>query len=431
MPAAWLLLAWAVPAPDRRAALLSWPRRLLAVAPFLAVDVRYAAGVLRSIEGSAHAGFAVAGLPPWTYFLTELRAVATYLRLLLWPSGQNFDWDFPVSRSLAEPAVLLCGLLLASLAGGAVALVLASRRLGPEAAGAARVAGFGVLFFLLVLSPTSSVVPLADALVEHRTYLAAWGVLVAVAVAGERAVAWAERLGARRAAFGGAVVLAAVWAALAVALHRRNAVWETQLALWSDTVAKSPAKAGPHLNLGYALRVAERHDEAIAEYRKALLCAPDEARAVEIVRNLSAALIFQGRNDEAIATLEQALPQAPQDSGLLTNLAVAWGAKGTPALARFYANAAVVANPDQGHAWNLLGYLALGDGDLPAARDALERAVALDPDVGIRHYNLGTVFERQRDLPSACAEWGRALEARLEVSKRAEIERIMQGRCAR
>jgi tetratricopeptide (TPR) repeat protein len=432
MPAAWLLLAWAVPAPEGRGALLSWPRRLLAVAPFLAVEVPYAAGILRSIEGSGHAGFSVAGLSPWTYLLTQLRAVATYLRLLLWPAGQNVDWDFPVSRSLAEPAVLLCGLLLASLAGGAVALVLSARRLrGEPAGGAARVAGFGVLFFLLALSPTSTVVPLADVLGEHRVYLAAWGILTAIAVAGERVVAWAERLGKRRAALGGAVVIAAVWAALALALHRRNAVWETQLALMSDAVAKSPEKAGPHLSLGYALRVAGRHDEAIAEYRKALPCARDEAEAMKIVRNLGAALIWAGRNDEAIGVLEQALPEAPRDSDLLTNLAVAWGAKGNAELARFYAHAAVAADPDQGGAWNLLGRLALGDDDLPTARDALERAVALDPDAGIRHYNLGRVLERQRNLEGACAEWGRALEVNLEGPKRAEIERIVQRTCAR
>jgi tetratricopeptide (TPR) repeat protein len=431
MPAAWLLLAWAVPAPERRGALLSWPQRLLAVAPFLAAEVPYAAGVLRSIEGSGHAGFSMAGLTPWTYLLTQVRAVATYLRLLLWPAGQNVDWDFPVSRSLAEPAVLLCVLLLASLAAGAVALVLVARRLRPEAAGAARVAGFGALFFLLALSPTSSVVPLADPLVEHRVYLAAWGILTAVAVAGERIVAWAGRLGARRAALGGALIVAAVWAAQALALHRRNAVWETQLALMADAVAKSPEKAGPHLSLGYALRVAGRHDEAIEEYRKALLLARDEGQVLRIQRNLAAALIWSGRNDEAIAVLEQALPDAPQDSDLLTNLAVAWSGNGNAALARFYANAAVAADPDQGGAWNLLGRLALGDDDLPTARDALERAVALDPDVGIRHYNLGRVLERQRDLAGACAEWGRALEASLEGSKRAELERIVQGSCVR
>jgi len=50
------------------------------------------------------------------------------------------------------------------------------------------------------------------------------------------------------------VVLAA-WAALTLALHARNAVWETDLALWADAVSKSPAKARPHANLGYALAV--------------------------------------------------------------------------------------------------------------------------------------------------------------------------------
>ncbi len=45
-------------------------------------------------------------LPPLTYFLTDPRAIAVYLRLLVWPAGQNVDRS-PRRRS-AKRAVSNC-----------------------------------------------------------------------------------------------------------------------------------------------------------------------------------------------------------------------------------------------------------------------------------------------------------------------------------
>ncbi len=422
LPAAWLLLVIVVPAPERRAELLSWRARSLALLPFAALDALFSARLLLGLGAASDAGFNLPQLPPLTYFLTELRAIAVYLRLLVWPAGQNVDWDFPLSRALAGPAVVLALLLLLALAAGAVALALAARRRGTEDAAASRVAAFGVLWFFVLLSVTSSFVPLADVISEHRVYLASWGAFIAVAVLAERLLA---RVPAPRHAAFGLVGLLALWTVLAIALHRRNAVWESRLALWTDAVSKSPAKARPNMNLGFALKELGRNDESIAAYRKAVeLARGDPDLEVRIHRDLAAALLSSRRIDEALDVLGRAAAIQPNDPGTLTNLAAAFGAKKDFPRARAYALRALLVDPSQGYAWNVLGSIQLEEGDLAGARASLERAMALDPDVGVRGYSLGKVLLRQGDRAGACAAWARALGGGLTPSLRAEVDRL-------
>jgi hypothetical protein len=79
------------------------------------------------------------------YLVTRVPVVATYLRLLAFPAGQNVDHDFPRYGSLAEPRGAASLLLLGSLAAGAAWLYRASgtaplrRKVDP----AARLVSFG------------------------------------------------------------------------------------------------------------------------------------------------------------------------------------------------------------------------------------------------------------------------------------------------
>jgi Flp pilus assembly protein TadD len=78
----------------------------------------------------------------------------------------------------------------------------------------------------------------------------------------------AFRLGA------GAILL--VLAALTVA---RNQVYASEIALWEDTVRKSPNKARVHNNLGYAYHLAGRNQDALREYKAALRFDPQYIKA--------------------------------------------------------------------------------------------------------------------------------------------------------
>src|SRR5262249_10497564 len=104
-------------------------------------------------------------LSPWPYLLTETRVLVRYVRLIFLPIGLNLDYDFRPSSSVFDPAVLASIVFLLAL----LSLAWWLRRRQP-------VLAFSILWFFVTLSPTSSVVPIADVIFEHRLYLPLAGV---------------------------------------------------------------------------------------------------------------------------------------------------------------------------------------------------------------------------------------------------------------
>jgi tetratricopeptide (TPR) repeat protein len=71
-----------------------------------------------------------------------------------------------------------------------------------------------------------------------------------------------------------------------------------------------PGDAHARYNLGNALRLVDREDEAITQYQMALKIIPDD---VSIHFNLASALWHKGRPEEALVQFQEALKLAPAD----------------------------------------------------------------------------------------------------------------------
>jgi len=165
-------------APLRRRAL----RALALVAPLLALGAWSASLHFRSFAENpgGGAGFSETPLSAGAYFLTQLRVHWLYLRLLAWPRGLAFDRFFEPSLG-PDGAVLAAGAGVVALLALA-ALLWARAERSPDPRPAERVAAFGILFWFVALSPTSSFVPVTDLAVEHRVYLASLGPFLAATV---------------------------------------------------------------------------------------------------------------------------------------------------------------------------------------------------------------------------------------------------------
>ena len=128
----------------------------------------YAAfAVFRMLASAGTAGFTVATFKWYQYAFTEARAIFTYIRMAIWPSGLSLDHDFATSYTILEHGAICWMILLAALVATSIIL----RRRYPLFC-------FGLLMFLICLAPTSSVVPLDDALVERRMYLPLIGLIL-------------------------------------------------------------------------------------------------------------------------------------------------------------------------------------------------------------------------------------------------------------
>jgi tetratricopeptide (TPR) repeat protein len=311
--------------------------------------------VWRLLRTADTAGFALKDLPWHHYFFTQGRAIWQYIRLFLLPWGQNVDPDFPVSRTLLDHGALFGLLGLAALAAAAVW----GRRRFP-------LASYGFLLFLLLLAPTSSVMPIADPLAERRLYLPMIGLLLA-------AMDFLRRWKAPpRTVAAAMVALLVVEGALA---HRRNEVWSSDLALWTDSVAKSPNKSRPHFQLGFAYFSHGRCAEALAEYQTAARLSPPEYR---LLTNLGMA---HGCLDQWAPALEEFRQAQPLRNGphvwALIGLAEAKLGHREQALAAFDTAEKLGAAYDTTYAYR--GDLYAAAGDWAAADREYRRALALNP----------------------------------------------------
>jgi tetratricopeptide (TPR) repeat protein len=300
--------------------------------------------------------------------LTQLRVVAFYASLVVWPlpSRLNLLHEFPLSHSLLDPpSTLLSAGLLAALAAAGVAC---ARRARPLA--------FGLAWCALHLLLESVLLPVAPAF-EHRMALplaglcvaAAWGVF---ALVGGRA----------RAAL--ALGLAAV-ALLGAATRARNAVWSDQQVFWADVAAKSPGLVAPHNNLGLSLYAAGRLAEAEASFRRALALDPDDA---EVLNNLGNLELARGERAAAQAHFRAALAAAPAHHRALYSLGMTLAQDGRLDEARPLVEAALRAAPQEAAIWDGLGSIARAQGREAEAEQAYRQSLALDPDYAFARAHL-------------------------------------------
>ena len=154
-------------------------------------DAKYAAPKVKAGLGTKEldysAGFKVSAVTPKEYLYTQFNVMTYYIGLIAFPAKQNLDYDFPWSKELMKapqvaegtvlntplPAPFVSLLILAAIAAAAFYMIISTQK-APESR--KRVAGFFILWYFIILSPTSSIVPIIDAIYEHRVYLPSLGV---------------------------------------------------------------------------------------------------------------------------------------------------------------------------------------------------------------------------------------------------------------
>lgn len=381
-------------------------RALAIAAPLLALGAWSASLHFRSFaaDPGSGVGFSETALGPAAYLLTQFRVVWLYLRLLAWPDALAFDRYFPASHGV-DAEVIAAGIGLLALAGLAVFLWIRAER-ADGARPAARLASFGILFWFVVLSPTSSFVPVADLAVEHRVYLASLGAILA-AVAGADALLH-RLLPAPRSAIASGALATLVLVALGVGLASRARVWSSSELLWRNSAEASPDNARSWTNLGLALQRQGDRSGAEKAYSRAWTVVREPGRAASLARNHSSVLIEAGRTVEALSVLDRGLALAPGEPSLHANRAAALAKLGRNAEALEEARRAAAAAPGNPLMRNLLGQALTVTGDWPGALSEFQAAEAIDPGNPLYPVSAGIALTRLDRRDDACAAFRRA-----------------------
>jgi len=196
----------------------------------------------------------------YEYLVTQFTAWWHYVARWVAPISLVADnLAYPVYRSWREPVVLLA-------AGGwllVIALLVAAWRRAPWLT-------FVAIATLALLSPTSSIAPLAEMVNEHRPYLAIGVLWLGVAIPSAQLVRLALTPSARAI---GAAALVILMASLGALTWRRNTVFHTAGAYWKDILDKAPSSRA-HLNYGLSRMQAGDYPNALKHYRLSLEEAP-------------------------------------------------------------------------------------------------------------------------------------------------------------
>lgn len=246
------------------------------------------------VTAGAGVGFDLAAVSPAEYVLTQPRVIWEYLRLVLWPVGLNFDRDFPVSTDFD---------IVTIAAWGALALI-ATVALYHARNAPALYWAFG---FLILIVPTSSVIPLSDVFAERRVYLPMLSLSLALGL-----------LLRRRTRF----LLPLVGLVLGGLAFDRARVWRNEETLWRDTVAMPPGKVRPKLQLARALelRGSPAWEERLALLLEARRLAPN---AFEVVTEIGVFYLRTGRATDARREFEVILNADPNGAQALANYGAA------------------------------------------------------------------------------------------------------------
>ena len=227
--------------------------------------------------------FGMARHGPLEYAFTQPRVILHYVRLAFWPVGQLFDYAWPITRSPADASVPLAAVALL-----AILAAIGLWRQWPW--------GWVACGFFIVLSPTSSFLPLGNVAAEYRMYLplaalvslvvgVAWAILAdALERRGDTAAESRRRLWPWAAGCVAGVVIAG----LCLATQRRNEIYHDRENLWNEVLERAPHNPRGHVSAAFSALDRGDIDRALVHAESAIRSDPTSSAYDRLANSLLA-----------------------------------------------------------------------------------------------------------------------------------------------
>lgn len=374
---------------------------------------------------------AVSVLSPAETVFSSLATLWLYLGKMILPVNLTAYITNPPAASLLDPRA----------AAGAVVLALAVFALVRVWKRGDRPLAFTLTFALVSLLPLANIVrisgPADMGFPAAERFL--YGPSIALIAAGAALVSYLLRGRRPRAVLAASAVLV-----LAVLTVHRNAVWRDEGALFEDALSSSPKAPLLWNNLGICRSREGRHSEAVESLRRAAGLSGFSPR---VLVNLASALREAGRIKESLDVLDQAASRGVVPAAVRHNRGKALSALGDHRAAASELEEALKLHPGRveimidlaetfkrlgmyeragqvylraldlhpsAAIWSNLGVVRKLGGDLPGAREAFQRTIALDPRSSAARGNYGALLARMGLYSEA--------EKELEAARRLDPE---------
>jgi tetratricopeptide (TPR) repeat protein len=321
------------------------------------------------------------------YLITQPYVALLYFKFFFWPASLSADYDLSPFTSTNDSRFWI-GVGFLSLL---LAMSILCARLRKT-----RVIAFGMLWFLIALLPTS-LFPLAEAMNDHRAFLAYVGLVIGVAGA---AVLFLQLRIFRRtsATIALASTILLLLCTCGFATFRRNRVWRDEETLWRDVTIKSPRNPRGLMNYGNTLMAKGDFADALDYFHRARQIAPDYP---VLLINLAVAEDMTNQGATAEQHFQEALRLAPNSPDSYT----------------FYARS-LIAHSRIAEGRTLLGgALKLSPSDV-TARELLAKAGAAHAKEGSESYLAASLeYYRQKRYVDTIAACEAALKLRPDYAE--------------
>ncbi len=374
------------------------------------------------------------GPSPIRYLLTQPFVIVHYCYNFILPVNLVVDTDWTLIPSYTDVR-LFAGLLFVG------ALLYIAYRC--STARETRPISFGILWFFIALIPSSSLMPFAEVLNDHRTFFPYIGLFLA-SITGLKI--WLGRLNSTRlriiTAMGLIFLSVHAWGT-----YQRNEVWHSEESLWKEATIKAKGNTRAWLNYGNILMAQGRFAEARACFEESIRLSPlylyayinlaivksstgdlagadaDFKRAIQIDPNIPEGYAFyarfllaQQRYAEAKPLLEKGLQLSPQHQ-LLNQLKQQYNRVEVDPGADGWEKDIQGLNTPEAFLDLSLRYYQAGNysGCIRAAAESLR----LKPDYDLAYNNICAAYNRlgQWDKAIAAGEKGLALNPNNELLK--------------
>jgi len=368
----------------------SWPRLMVEKLPLLALSGA-SAWITMKAQQSGGAVRSTAEFSLSVRIANAVYAYAMYLWKMIWPMRLAPLYPHP-GNSIGAGQWLPAVFVLIAIS----AMVVKFR--------ARRYLLTGWLWFLGTLVPVIGLVQVGDAAMADRyAYIPLIGIFVMIAFG---AADWAEgkRLGLKL-----ALPAAVVLIALAAVTNRQIGYWQSSYDLWSHTLAVTQNNFIAEDNLGGALILEGKEEEAHPHFEAAARINPKDPMSRS---NLGTYFQTHGKPSEAVAEYDSAV-SLTSDPGLLaqtySNMGAAYRSMAADGQARESFMHALRLNPNQSSAWFGLGLLARKQGNLTEAVSDLSRSLELQPTAQA-YFELGRTQAQAGRIREALDAYQRALQ---------------------
>jgi len=343
-----------------------------------------------SVEGKPTAGFQCVGMTPWQYLVNQPAVILHYLKLAFWPHPLVLDYGWLPAERLGEWAIPF--LLVSCLFIMSIYVYIFRPQIG-----------FWALGFFILLSPSSSIIPLKDLAFEHRMYLP----LLCVIVLAVQSVLWVLNrfIPQKQRLWWGLIMAGIVIEIFSFLTIYRNQDYYDVLHMWEDVARKRPENGRAYYNLG-ATSIAN----AMKYYEEALRHPSDQKIYTWANYNLGILAGEDKRFEEAQRYYEKAIQSDPDYFKAYYNLSNLLSRQGKFLEAEKYYEKLTQLKPNFAEGYNNYGVILLMGGKIDQAKVNFRKAVELNPRYSGAHYNLGKVYSEQGDDEKAIEEFLQVLK---------------------